>query len=170
MIPAEKVTRPAGSKPYQGPVEELLQFGEALFKDARLSTNGLSCNSCHANHANYAPTFAQPYPHYVKMADEQGGIKSVHLDEMVQPCLLSPMAGQALPWDSKELAALTAYTAEQQKNLQAGQMRSQGMRAEELLRAQGHMPTQDRLRPPSVLRRPWTGTPRRTLRRPGHVS
>mgnify|MGYP005619207551 CR=1 FL=1 len=126
MIPAEQVTRPAGSKPYQGRVEELLQFGETLFKDTRLSTNGLSCNSCHANHANYAPTFAQPYPHYVKMADEQGGIQSVQLDEMIQFCLLSPMAGKALPWDSKELAALTAYTAEQQKTFKPGKCAPKG--------------------------------------------
>jgi len=115
MIPADKVTRPQGVKPYQGAVDELLAFGETLFKDARLSSNGLSCNTCHANHASYAPSFAQPYPHYVKMADEQGGIKKIELDEMVQLCLLSPMAGKTLPWDSKELAALVAYTAEQQK-------------------------------------------------------
>ncbi len=115
MIPAAAVTRPQGVSAYAGSVEELIAFGEALFKDPRLSGNGLSCNSCHANHASYAPSFAEPYPHYVKMADDQSGIKKIDLDEVVQFCLLSPMAGKALPWDSKELAALSAYTAEQQK-------------------------------------------------------
>ena len=127
MIPKDKFTRPAGSTPYQGSVDELLTFGEALFKDPRLSSNGMSCNTCHANHASYAPSFATPYPHYVKMAEDQGGVKSIDLDEVVQFCLLSPMAGKALPWDSKELAALVAYTAQQQKTFKpTGSMPSAG--------------------------------------------
>ena len=122
MIPAEKVTRPEGVEPYQGDSQAgLVAMGERLFKETQLSSNGLSCNSCHANQAGYADTFAEPYPHYVKMADDQGGIKEIHLDEMVQFCLLSPMAGEALPWDSKELAALTAYTRTQQEAFEPGQ-------------------------------------------------
>jgi hypothetical protein len=133
MIAVDKVTRPQGVQPYQGAVADLLVFGEALFKDPRLSSNGMSCNTCHANHLSYAPSFARPYPHYVKMADDQSGIKKVELDEMVQFCLLSPMAGKTLPWDSKELAALTAYTAEQQKTFKpSGCAPKQGCKAASL--------------------------------------
>lgn len=114
-IPKQEVTRPAGTHLYDGASQaELVSLGERMFKDTKLSSNGLSCFSCHANHASYMPSFAEPYPHFVKMADDQSGIRSVHLDEMVQFCLISPMAGKPLPWDSKELAALTAYTATQQ--------------------------------------------------------
>lgn len=114
-IPKQVVTRPAGTHLYDGASQaELVSLGERMFKDTKLSSNGLSCFSCHANHASYRPSFAKPYPHFVKMADDQAGIQSIHLDEIVQFCLISPMAGKPLPWDSKELAALTAYTATQQ--------------------------------------------------------
>lgn len=49
------------------------------------------------------------------MARDQLGRKTVHLDEVVQGCMIMPMAAKPLPWDSKELAALTAYPASLQK-------------------------------------------------------
>jgi hypothetical protein len=39
----------------------------------------------------------------------------VALDEMVQFCMVVPMASKPLPWESKELAALTMYAQEVQK-------------------------------------------------------
>lgn len=45
------------------------------------------------------------------MARDQFGMSQVFLDEMVQICMVAPMAAKALGWESKELAALTAYTA-----------------------------------------------------------
>lgn len=59
------------------------------------------------------------YPHEVAMAKDKGGVKSVQLDEMVQFCMVVPMEAKPLPWNSKELAALTAYTAELQKRFRA---------------------------------------------------
>ena len=105
------ITRPAGYKPMAGDAA----LGSKLFNDTKLSSNGMSCASCHANHGAFQASFAKPYPHTVAMAKEQLGRKTVHLDEMVQGCMVMPMAAKPLPWDSKELAALTAYTASLQK-------------------------------------------------------
>lgn len=110
------ITRPHGYKPATGDAK----LGEALWSDTKLSTNGLSCNSCHANHGSFKETFAIPYPHTVAMARDQAGVKTVHLDEMIQACMVMPMAAKPLPWDSKELAALTAYTLTVQKTFKPG--------------------------------------------------
>jgi len=107
-----QITRPAGYKPMAGDPA----LGEKLFNDTKLSTNGMSCASCHANHGAFQASFAKPYPHTVAMAKDQLGRKTVHLDEMVQGCMVMPMSAKPLPWDSKELAALTAYTATLQKS------------------------------------------------------
>ncbi|TXF11959.1 cytochrome c peroxidase [Pelomicrobium methylotrophicum] len=114
-IDPKLVARPTNYKPYQGNQKALVAYGEKLWHDTKLSTNGLSCNACHMNHAAFQPTFAQPYPHYVAMTDQQMGLKKVHLDEMIQACMVMPMAAKPLPWDSKELAALVAYTERVQK-------------------------------------------------------
>jgi cytochrome c len=107
--------RPKNYKPYKADRAALVKEGEKLWKDTKLSTNGLSCNTCHVNNGAFAPTFAKPYPHEVAMAREKAGLKQVHLDEMVQLCMVVPMATKPLKWESRELAALTAYTAEVQK-------------------------------------------------------
>lgn len=109
---ATAVVRPANYKPLKGnPVA-----GEALFRDTKLSTNGMACATCHANHGAFSATFAKPYPHTVAMARDQLGRKRIYLDEMVQACMVMPMAAKPLPWGSKELADLTAYVAELQKS------------------------------------------------------
>lgn len=108
---AASTIRPPGYKPAKGNPKA----GKALFNDTKLSTNGMSCISCHANHGAFSASFAQPYPHVVAMARDQLGRNSVHLDEMIQACMVMPMAAKPPPWNSKELADLTAYTAELQK-------------------------------------------------------
>lgn len=106
-----QTVRPAGYKPIAGdPV-----LGEKLFNDTKLSTNGMSCATCHANHGAYSDSFAKPYPHMVVMARDQLGRKKVYLDEMIQACMVMPMAAKPLPWDSPELAALVAYVEQQQR-------------------------------------------------------
>ena len=112
---AKSVGRPMGYKPYRGNPEALIKLGAQLFKDTHLSGNGLACDTCHNHYGAYQSSFAEPYPHFVKMAVDQFKMKAVHADEMVQLCMMSPMAAKPLPWDSKELAALTAYVTEQQK-------------------------------------------------------
>jgi len=109
------ITRPANYKPYAGNPAELRKEGERLFKDTKLSTNGMACHTCHQGNNAFAASFAKPYPHRVQMASDRIGVKTLHLDEMVQACMVMPMAAKPLAWDSKELAALTAYTAEVQK-------------------------------------------------------
>jgi len=109
------VTRPAGTALARGDQATLVKDGERLFKDARLSSNGTSCQTCHANNASYNASFAQPYPHRVGMPEQRAGLKKVALDEMVQFCKVAAMADRPLAWNSHELAALTAYTAQVQK-------------------------------------------------------
>ncbi|MBI5162780.1 MAG: cytochrome C peroxidase [Magnetospirillum sp.] len=110
-----EVLRPKGTKLATGDHKQLVKQGEALFKDTKLSTNGMSCNSCHADLGAFQPTFAQPYPHQVAMANDQAGISKIALDEMIQLCMVVPMEAKPLKWESKELAALAAYTGELQK-------------------------------------------------------
>lgn len=109
--PGLQTVRPAGYKLLAGDVK----LGEKLFNDKKLSTNGMSCATCHANHGAYQASFARPYPHTVGMAKDQLGRKTVHLDEMIQACMVMPMEAKPLPWNSKELAALVAYVQIQQK-------------------------------------------------------
>jgi cytochrome c len=109
------ITRPAGTRLATGKRAALVTEGRKLWSDKTLSSNGLSCATCHAGNASFSPGFAQPYPHRVAMADEKFGVKQVRLDEMVQGCMVMPMAAKPLPWDSRKLAALTAYAGEVQK-------------------------------------------------------
>jgi cytochrome c len=90
-------------------------MGERLWNDRSLGTSGLSCQTCHLNHANFNPSFAKAYPHPVTMAQQRAGVQQVDLDEMVQFCMVVPMASQPLAWESKELAALTAYSRQVQQ-------------------------------------------------------
>jgi cytochrome c len=59
--------------------------------------------------------FAKPYPHYVQMAKEVAGMDSITLEGMVQLCMIRPMQSKPFAWDSRQLAALTAYTGVLQK-------------------------------------------------------
>ncbi len=115
-IDPKSITRPAGYKPAAGDAK----LGEKLWNDTKLSTNGMSCNTCHANHGAFQTSFAKPYPHYVQMAKDQAGVKVVHLDEMIQACMVMPMAAKPLAWDSKGLAALVAYTQNVQNTFRPG--------------------------------------------------
>ena len=112
----ESVTRPKGTKLANGVYAQQIKEGERLWKDPRLSSNGMSCDTCHTNHGAFMPSFSQPYPHEVAMMRSSFGMTSTHLDEMVQGCLVMPMESKPLPWDSRELAALTTYAAELQKS------------------------------------------------------
>ena len=108
---ASDLTRPVGSKRYRGERSELVKYGKELWTDTSLSTNGLSCNSCHMNNLAFLASFTKQYPHEVAMAKGMG-IHSIQIDEMVQLCMVNPMANKPLPWDSRELASLSAYSVD----------------------------------------------------------
>lgn len=108
------VTRPKGTKPFVGNRAELVSDGEKLWKSTSLSTNGMACATCHQNGGAFNASFAKPYPHAVEMP-QSVGLKQVTAEQMVQFCLVRPMAAKPLAWSSRELAALTAYTGEVQK-------------------------------------------------------
>lgn len=109
--PGAETVRPAGYQPIAGDAK----LGKKLFNATRLSSNGNACATCHARHGAFSTSFAKPYPHTVAMARDQLGRDPIHLDEMVQACMIMPMAAPPLPWSSKELAALTAYVQTLQK-------------------------------------------------------
>lgn len=119
---AGEVERPEGYVPAyseEGDNEEaLLTRGEELYYDTSLSTNGLSCASCHGSDGQdmgYKSTFEQPFPHEVEMAVNQFGMSEVHADEMVQICMVAPMEAEPLEWGSDELTSLAAYMVEVQR-------------------------------------------------------
>jgi cytochrome c len=100
------------------PKQEMKQAymrGKDLFMDASLGTNGMSCNSCHAEGGTKAgkmgdmeiPPFSKvgdKYPMYFKMAG-----KVMTLDQVINFCVTTPMAGEALAWDDQKLADLATY-------------------------------------------------------------
>jgi hypothetical protein len=114
-IKASAFKRPNGVAVAPSGNATLLAEGRALWNSTLLSSNGLSCQTCHQGYGNLNKTFAKPYPHWVAMPDQMSGVKEVTADEMVQFCMLAPMQGKTLGWNSTELAALTAYTVALQK-------------------------------------------------------
>lgn len=116
QIDPKLVTRPAGTQLASGNAAELAKEGEKLWNSKTLSTNGMSCQTCHQNYGAFTASFAQSYPHRVTMANDRTGMKKVALDEMIQICMVVPMAAKPLPWNSRELAALTAYVSQLQKH------------------------------------------------------
>lgn len=110
------ITRPKGTRLFAGERAELVKLGKELWSSPALSTKkGVTCQTCHQGNAGFMATFAKPYPHRVAMPKQRAGLKQIRADEMVQFCMVVPMASKPLPWDSKELAALTAYAQEIQK-------------------------------------------------------
>jgi hypothetical protein len=107
------VTRPVGSKPYQGDPLALLNEGKALWNNPAISgNNSMSCATCHQDGTMMLQDdFAKPYPHFVQMAADTTGKQSITLEGMVQLCMQKPMQTKTFPWDSRQLAALTAYTS-----------------------------------------------------------
>ena len=119
---AAAITQPSGVKIARS-TRRLIARGKKLWNDKSLSSNGLACATCHVGGSQFNASFATPYPHRVAMPAQQAGVTQVSAAEMVQFCMLTPMAAQALPWDSVELAALTAYVGELQKTfVPAGHM------------------------------------------------
>jgi hypothetical protein len=114
-VTADRFTRPAGFCGPTAATAELVAEGQRLWDDPGLGESGMSCQTCHEGNASLAATFAEPYPHQVAMPKQMAGVDQVHADEMVQFCMVVPMQAEPLPWHSRELAALTAYTVSLQQ-------------------------------------------------------
>ena len=76
----------------------------------------MACQTCHTNNGLFQLGFATPYPHEVAMALDRAELAKVDAEQMVQLCMVVPMAAEPLPWDSTDLAALTAYVLNVQKS------------------------------------------------------
>jgi hypothetical protein len=48
------------------------------------------------------------------MGVQQFGMETVYADEMVQICMVAPMAAEPLAWDSDEIASLSAFVVDAQ--------------------------------------------------------
>lgn len=119
-IDPKLVSRPAGSTIYTANKDDLIAEGKRLWEDRSLGNSNLACSNCHTNYGNLQASFLKPYPHKVDMPFQRAGLKQVQADEMVQFCMVVPMAAKPFAWDSQQLAALTAYTQEvQQQFMQA---------------------------------------------------
>lgn len=119
QIDAARFQKPDGVSLASGNRTELIAEGKKLWNDPKLGNSGLSCANCHVqDYAMMNPTFAEPYPHYVAMPAQQGGAQEVSAAEMVNFCMIVPMAAEPLPWTSQQLAALTAYVESIQPGFQ----------------------------------------------------
>jgi cytochrome c len=83
--------------------------GSRIFHSAELlgSTNGVSCDMCHPDGANTHP---ETYPKY----QVQMGSVAL-LRDMINWCILQPVAGQPLEADDPKMRALEAYIYAQRK-------------------------------------------------------
>ena len=112
---AKLIQRPAAYKPNYPITPATVAAGEKLFKNTKLSSNGMSCATCHAGLKSYSATFKTDFPHKVNMASNNYGVPSIHLDEVVQMCMDGPMAAKPFDWKSPDLANLVAFISEEQK-------------------------------------------------------
>jgi cytochrome c len=109
-VDSSRFKQPAGVRLARGSKSSLIAAGEELWNDRTLGKSGLACSNCHINnYMQMQATFADPYPHYVAMPAQQGGVDEVSAAEMVQFCMMVPMATDPLPWNSRELASLAAF-------------------------------------------------------------
>ncbi len=83
--------------------ESVLDRGERLWVDSTLGKSGSSCSTCHPGGALLN---AKPYPKYIKMAND-----ILTLDQMINFCMINPMAGRPLKWNSQKMTGLAAYVA-----------------------------------------------------------
>ena len=84
---------------------DAIAYGKKLAGDPKLGESGDSCDKCHKGGRSFKKSFLLSYPHYVKMP-----LDVVSLDQMINFCMLNPMATKALPYGSLEMTGLAAYT------------------------------------------------------------
>lgn len=80
---------------------KLLEKGDKLWNDTKLGTSGLACGTCHPDGSGLK---SDPFPKYIKMAND-----ILTLDQMIGFCMMNPMKAKPLPWNSEKLTALATY-------------------------------------------------------------
>lgn len=113
------LTQPEGWALPDGDRAALVARGAELYDDPSIGESGSACSTCHVDYQNYKDTFLEPYPHQVAMGLNMFDMEEVTAAEMVQLCMVVPMGSNALPWESEELAALTAYVEDEQERFAA---------------------------------------------------
>jgi len=87
--------------------KQLKKMAVRLWNDTSLGTSGLSCNTCHPKGKGLKK---KAYPRYIEMPKD-----IVTLDQMINYCVLNPMKGKALKWNSQKMTALAAYVTARAK-------------------------------------------------------
>lgn len=112
--PCSKMPRnPCASKNIpvrKNPVKDsakLKEMSEKLWAATSLGASGNSCATCHPNGAGLKK---EPFPKYIKMADD-----ILTTDQMINFCMVNPMKGKPLAWNSQEMTALAAYVSANSK-------------------------------------------------------
>lgn len=113
------LVQPEGWSLTAGDRAALVARGAELYDDPSIGESGSACMTCHTDFENYNDTFLEPYPHYVAMGKNMFDMDQVTAAEMVQLCMVVPMASEPLPWESEELAALTAYVEDERERFAA---------------------------------------------------
>jgi hypothetical protein len=92
----------------------LLKRGKALWESEKLGESGLSCMTCHADHENLNLDNAEPWPRHVKMTKD-----IVTLDQMINYCVINPIAGKPLDPNGIDMTAMNAWYREYVKKYRA---------------------------------------------------
>ncbi len=82
-------------------MDKVLELGEKLWNDPNLGGAGISCATCHPGGKGLKN---EPFPRYIKMADD-----ILTLDQMINFCMINPMKGERLSWNHQKMTALAAY-------------------------------------------------------------
>ena len=81
--------------------DKLKVMSENLWGSTSLGTSGLSCSTCHQDGAGLKK---EPFPKHIKMTGD-----ILTMDQMINFCMVNPMKGKPLKWNSQEMTALAAY-------------------------------------------------------------
>ncbi len=88
-----------------------VERGAALWKAPRGAANA-SCESCHGDGARSMKGVAARYPAYDASLGRVAGV-----EQRINACVVQKQRGDALPWESQDLLALTAYVAHQSRGM-----------------------------------------------------
>jgi sulfur-oxidizing protein SoxA len=88
-----------------------VERGAALWKESRGAAKA-SCASCHGDGAQSMKGVAARYPAY----DGSLG-RVVDIEQRINACVTGKQRDAALPWESQELLALTAYVSSQSRGV-----------------------------------------------------